>query len=241
MKKFGLLGFPLDHSFSCDYFTKKFENEGLDCTFENIALDNLKDIGFRTSGLNGFSVTIPHKREIMQHLDAISTEARVVGAVNCVHVDEELEALVGYNTDIGGFHTALVDMIGDRKPNALVLGVTGGAAAAVCYVLDKLHIKYTGVSRNGGDYLTYADIDEQVMRDCTLIINCSPVGTYPNVDQSPDIPYQHITQEHYLFDLVYNPSETAFMRHGRYRGAMVKNGYQMLCEQAEQAWKIWSE
>lgn len=161
--------------------------------------------------------------------------------MNCVHVDEELEALIGYNTDIHGFKVALVEMIGDSRPCALVLGATGGAAAAVCYVLDKLDIKYAGVSRTGGEYLTYADVNEEVIKKHRLIINCSPVGTYPNVDQSPDIPYQYITTDHYLFDLVYNPSETAFMQQGRKRGATVKNGYQMLCEQAEQAWKIWSE
>lgn len=236
MRKFGLIGYPLGHSFSAKYFAEKFRAEGIsDCRYDNYPIDNVSKF---PAEIDGFNVTIPYKELIITHLDTLSEEAAQIGAVNCVCNRGGI--LTGYNTDAYGFETALLELIATSRPKALVLG-TGGAAKAVCYVLRKLGIPYIIVSRTATDgRITYDDLSPETIAANRLIINTTPLGTYPKTEAKPDIPYSAIGPRHMLFDLVYNPSETAFLREGRLRGASIKNGYRMLVMQAEKAWEIWN-
>lgn len=244
MRHFGLIGKTLKHSFSADYFAEKFRREGLskECCYK---LYELPSIEYVTSlmampDLVGFNVTIPYKQQIIPYLDALSVEAECVGAVNCVKREAD-GRFVGYNTDIEGVRVSLDKLLGGEKiARALVLG-SGGAAQAVQYVLRERGIEFSIVSRSsqGGD-LTYADLDAALMADNPLIINCSPVGMYPNVDDAPAIPYELLSAEHYLFDLVYNPECTRFMMLGAQQGASTLSGIDMLHAQAEAAWAIWN-
>lgn len=242
MKEFGLIGRTLGHSFSADHFASKFEREGLtDCRYERFELAEIGELPTLMAEhphLVGFNVTIPYKQAVIPYLDDLSQEAREVGAVNCVK--REGERWVGYNTDIIGFEGSLCDFLEEYPERALVLG-TGGASQAVQYVLARLGIAYELISRDParGNY-TYDNLPCEVIQAARLIVNASPVGTRPRVEEAPRIPYAFLSPDHYLFDLVYNPPLTAFLEYGTQRGARIRNGEQMLHLQAEAAWEIWN-
>jgi len=258
MKKYGLIGFPLKHSFSKEYFTDKFHTLGLtDHQYELYPLKTLShfpELIKREPELCGLNVTIPHKIGIMFYLDSVSEEAKAVDAVNCIkitksdlltdlfsgqvsldHVD-----LTGYNTDVYGFEESLKPFLkGKHHQRALILG-NGGAARAVMYVLKKMHIEYTVVSRKASHLqLSYPELTAGIMKNHTLIVNTTPLGTFPRVEECVDIPYEYIGSNHLLYDLVYNPAETEFLKRGRLKGASTKNGLEMLHLQAEKNWEIW--
>lgn len=241
MLRFGLLGYPLSHSFSKKYFTKKFETQEIQATYENIELKNLMNFKEKilTKSLQGFNVTIPYKTEIIPFLDEISSEAKRIGAVNTVKIAGN--KLIGYNTDVFGFEHSLLPLI--KKMNntkALILG-NGGAAKAVKFVLEKLNIPFLVITRNpNGNLMTFEEIDEAIINEHKLIINCTPLGMSPNIESKANIPYQYLSESHVLYDLVYNPEETKFLAAGNNRGAQTKNGLEMLQLQAEKSWEIWT-
>lgn len=246
MRRFGLIGKVLGHSFSAKYFAEKFEREGLSTQcdyglYELESIECVEDFVRNTSGLVGFNVTIPYKQQIIPFLDSLSDEALEIGAVNCVKILPDGK-LRGYNTDVDGVRLTLDRLIGSTDVGgALVLG-SGGASQAVQYVLRERGVGYSVVSRSAesGD-ITYAQLTHEVMANNRLIINTSPVGMYPNVEQAPAIPYELLTPSHYLFDLVYNPTTTKFMSLGAKQGAHTVSGLDMLYAQAESAWRIWNE
>jgi shikimate dehydrogenase len=241
MKLYGLIGYPLSHSFSKKYFTEKFEMENIgDCRYALFLIDSIGRL--REEVLNphpelyGLNITIPYKKEIIPFLDDVS--ALPLQACNCIKISNG--KLKGFNTDIVGFEQSLRAKLLPCHAPALVLG-TGGAAEAVIFVLQKLDIPYKIVSRHAAPgVITYAMLSSEMVADHKLIINCSPVGTYPNINEAPDLPYDAIGADHYLFDLVYNPAETRFLHEGAQRGATVKNGMDMLSIQAEESWRIWN-
>lgn len=246
MRRFGLIGRTLGHSFSARYFADKFQREGLADThrydlFELPEIECVEELITTTEGLVGFNVTIPYKQQIIPYLDSLSTEARNIGAVNCVKIEPD-GRLTGYNTDIDGIRLSLDKLLGGVEINAaLVLG-TGGASQAVQYVLAERNIPYSIVSRDSyKGNLTYDDLKVEITSSHHLIINSSPVGMYPHVDQCPDIPYELLTTDHYLFDLVYNPERTLFAERAATMGAHTLCGLDMLYAQAESAWRIWNE
>ena len=246
MRRFGLIGRTLGHSFSARYFADKFQREGLADThrydlFELPEIECVKELIAITEGLVGFNVTIPYKQQIIPYLDSLSAEARDIGAVNCVKIESD-GRLTGYNTDIDGIRLSLDKLLGGVEiDSALVLG-TGGASQAVQYVLAERNIPYSIVSRDSAKgNLTYDDLKVEVTSSHHLIINSSPVGMYPNVDQCPDIPYELLTADHYLFDLVYNPERTLFAERAATMGAHTLCGLDMLYAQAESAWRIWNQ
>lgn len=248
MKRYGLVGYPLGHSFSAGYFADKFDTLGLagKCSYENFpveCIENLKEV--LPAEVCGFNITIPHKRRILPLLSEIDPEAEAVGAVNCVKVLPD-GSFKGYNTDVYGFEVSLRRMLGPLPEGAaslkaLVLG-TGGAAQAVHYVFRKLGVDYVEVSRNpaGANCMTYGQLTPEIMEAHRLIVNTTPLGMHPNTAAKPDLPYDCIGPGHYLYDLIYNPAETAFLREGRVRGAWVKSGLEMLVLQAERSWEIWN-
>jgi shikimate dehydrogenase len=241
-KRYGLIGFPLSHSFSKKYFSEKFEKEGLKehvyDLFPIEAIDKLPQIISSHPDLLGLNVTIPYKQQVIPFLHASHLPAGV-NACNCIKILNG--KLHGYNTDVAGFENSFSPMLKPWHKSALVLG-NGGATLAVVYVLSKLGIDYSVVSRklHEGSSLTYNQLDKNIIANHPIIINTTPLGTYPNIDECPPIPYEFITDQHYLFDLVYNPSKTLFLKKGEEAGAMVKNGYDMLEIQAEESWKIWN-
>jgi shikimate dehydrogenase len=243
MKVFGLIGKPLSHSFSQRWFTERFERDGLmDHRYDLFPLNSIDEFAklvHGTPGLAGLNVTIPYKQTVMPLLEAIDPLAAAVGAVNTIAIRDG--RTIGFNTDVEGFRSTLLPLLDGAKPRALVLG-TGGASRAVAYVLRELGIKFRMVSRSPerGD-LTWEQLDPIVTKVCTLIINTTPLGTYPEVEETPPLPYWTIGRGHILVDLVYNPAETRFMRHGREHGARVVNGLNMLEAQAEAAWRIWRQ
>lgn len=244
MRLFGLIGFPLTHSFSKKYFDEKFEREGIhDFAFENFPLKNIEEVRQLIAdhpNLEGFAVTIPYKKKIIRFLDEGTDAVRQMVACNCVKIDHG--KLKGFNTDVIGFQKSFTKHLQPHHTKALILG-TGGGADAVAYVLRKLNIEYFFVSRSKElkpKTISYKALAEALFEDHTIIINCTPVGTYPDVNDWPKIPYDYITDQHYLFDLVYNPAETMFLQHGKKQGATVCNGFEMLSEQAEANWKIWN-
>ncbi len=244
MKRYGLIGRTLAHSFSAKYFAEKFRREGLEneCTYDLLELPEISCLGKlleEIPTLAGFNVTIPYKQQVIPCLDALDDEARAIGAVNCVRVADG--RLTGYNTDIAGIRVSLDELLGTTQADAaLVLG-TGGASQAVQYVLAQRDIPFSIVSRDPakGNF-TYDDLDSAVTESHHLIINTSPVGMYPHADEAPQIPYALLTPDHYLFDLVYNPQQTLFARLGAERGAHTLTGLRMLYAQAEAAWEIWN-
>jgi shikimate dehydrogenase len=243
MKRFGLIGKRLGHSFSAKYFAEKFEREGLQgCDYSLYELPEIECVKefMLTPDLVGFNVTIPYKQQIIPYLDALDAQAREVGAVNCVKIERDGRR-VGYNTDVDGIRLSLDKLLGEEKVSAaLVLG-TGGASQAVQYVLRERGIDYKVVSREKGKAdLTYDDLTQEVMAAHRLIINASPVGMYPACDNCPDIPYAMLSGSHFLFDLVYNPLTTRFMELGAEQGAATLSGIDMLYAQAESAWRIWN-
>ncbi len=246
MAKFGLIGRSLKHSFSKQYFTDFFSGKNLPHSYSNYELENLDGLRelIHQEQLSGLNVTIPFKEDVIPLLDNIDTSAKEIGAVNVIKV--EFEKLVGYNTDHIGFSRSLLESRSNdggalsgvqvRLRRALILG-TGGASKAVNYSLGQLGIEQQVVSRLGS--LNYTSLNYEMISDHSLIINCTPLGTYPNVDSKPDIPYDGIGADHILYDLVYNPPETAFLKEGKARGATILNGAEMLRIQAEESWRIW--
>ena len=234
------------YSFSKGYFTDKFLNQGLtNHEYLNFDLESIQDfskvIQKFHSTLKGVNVTIPYKQEIFKFLDDIDNTAKEVGAVNTVKYTDQGK-LIGYNSDVVGFEQSIVPLLKPHHTKALILG-TGGASKAVSYVFKKLGIDSVKVSRNAFEKreILYDDLTKSLLSEYTIIINCSPVGTFPNVNQKPAIPYQFITHDHLLYDLIYNPKETSFLCEGMKKGARTKNGYEMLVLQAEESWRIWNE
>ena len=243
---FGLLGKNISYSFSKTYFSKKFMNLQLtNHKYVNFDIENIEDfleiVSKYKKSLKGCNVTIPYKESIFNYLDEIDRTASEIGAVNTIKFSSDGK-LVGYNTDVVGFEKSLIPLLKTHHTKALILG-TGGASKAVAYVLKKLDIDYFKVSRNPIDNLAlaYADISNQLLNEYSLIINCSPLGTYPNINEKPMIPYQFLTSKHLLYDLIYNPVETAFLIEGKKRGTQVKNGLEMLELQAEESLRIWNK
>ncbi|GAB4036948.1 shikimate dehydrogenase family protein [Spirosoma gilvum] len=245
MNRYGLIGFPLTHSFSQRYFSEKFRREGIENSqynlFEMPDITALPEL-FELPNLRGLNVTIPHKQAVLPYLDRLDTSAEKIGAVNVIKFEAD-GSKTGYNSDYYGFRQSLIDWLtslgrttADLK--ALVLG-TGGASKAVTVALSDMGIPYKFVSRTKtDDNLTYDDV-EAVLPAYHLLINGSPIGTYPNIDQAPALPYPQLTDQHLLYDLVYNPAKTLFMKRGLEQGAAVHNGLRMLELQAEKAWEIW--
>lgn len=242
MRLFGLIGFPLSQSFSKRYFTEKFEKEGIeDCRYEAFELPSIQqfpELLQQHPELVGLNVTIPYKQEVMAFLQELDGEAASIGACNCIRISKG--KLKGYNTDAAAFETTLLQQLQPHHTQALILG-TGGAAKAVRYTLEKLGIAYRYVSRTPGpEELGYYNLDAETMEVYPLIINTTPLGSYPKTEGKPELPYDLITPRHYLYDLVYNPPLTAFLKEGQQRGAVIKNGYDMLVGQAELSWNIWN-
>lgn len=246
MKKFGLIGYPLGHSFSKKYFTEKFDKEGIeDTVYDNYPIADIAEfepLYKNDPELAGVNVTIPYKESIIPYLDVLSEDARNIQAVNTVCLCTKTGRLVkvGHNTDTVGFRTSLEEHLNEIPEKALVLG-TGGSSKAVVYVLEDMGIKVTKVSSSGKEgAIGYADLNDKMIKKAKLIVNTTPLGMEPDVQSCPDIPYDALTTEHLLFDLVYNPVVTRFMQEGRNRGASAVNGYDMLVYQAEEAWEIWN-
>lgn len=242
MKRYGLIGFPLTHSLSEQYFTQKFIKEGIkDCVYERFSMPSIADLHEILNShldLRGFNITIPYKKEVLAFLTERSKAVEEVGACNCVKI--ESGKLIGYNTDVIGFENSLIPFLKPIHNSALVLG-TGGAALAIVYVLQKLGIEFSYVSRTAtiGQF-SYNDLDASVMASHTLIINTTPLGMFPNIEDCPAIPYDLLTPEHHLFDLTYNPAASTFLTKGKQMGTTIQNGQQMFVEQAEQSWRIWN-
>lgn len=243
MRHFGLIGYPLSHSFSQSFFTNKFREEQItDCVYENFPLehiDALRDVLETHPQLVGLNVTIPYKEKVMAYLHHQSDVVKKIGACNCIKiVNGELH---GYNTDVTGFENSLRPLLESHHRKALVLG-TGGAAKAIHFVLEKLGIIFLEVSRNPftGRQISYEQLTPELLEQHTLIINTTPVGMYPHVNECPSLPYTALTPRHYLFDLVYNPAKTQFLQKGEEQGAVIKNGADMLVIQAEESWRIWN-
>ncbi len=240
-KRYGLVGRNISYSFSKPYFTKKFTDSGLSgYTYENFDLAAISEFEalVQQNVLHGVNVTIPYKQKIIPYLDVLSKEAERIGAVNTIKF--EGNQLVGYNTDAFGFEKSLSPLLAAHHKKALVLG-TGGASRAVVFVLDRLGIDFTHVSRDPNkEQFGYSELKKTHFQEFQLIINCTPVGTFPNVTDKPQIPYECIESTHILYDLIYNPEETAFLSEGKKRGAIIQNGLPMLQFQAERAWQIWN-
>ncbi|TNF41707.1 MAG: shikimate dehydrogenase [Bacteroidetes bacterium] len=246
MKKYGLIGYPLTHSFSKRYFTEKFESEKIDSTYDNYEIDSISkftEIIANNPELIGLNVTIPYKEQVIPFLDELNESAKEIGAVNTVKIIRSGNKfhLKGFNTDTFGFETSLKPLLKEHHKKALILG-TGGASKALKYVLGKLGIEFISASIEelNENEIRYEEIDEKMMSERHLIINATPLGTYPKVENYPDIPYRFITKKHLLFDLVYNPEVTQFMAKGLEKGATVKNGYEMLLNQAIKSYEIWN-
>lgn len=260
MKHYGLIGFPLSHSFSKKYFTEKFEKEHItDSEYELYPLEHIKDLQDLLDAhpdLCGLNVTVPHKINVIKYLDWVEENARNAGAVNCIRIRAESPVLAafsgevgiqghdfrleGFNTDLYGFEMSLRPLLADEEYDALVLG-DGGAAQAVKCVLENLGISYKVVTRKAhGDNILFSDLKPHHIAQHKLIINTTPLGTAPKINECPPIPYEAITDEHILYDLVYNPEKTLFLQKGEEKGAKIKNGYEMLILQAEKSWEIWN-
>jgi shikimate dehydrogenase len=260
MKQYGLIGFPLSHSFSKKYFTEKFEREKInDAQYDLFPIEHISHLPTLLKehpDLCGLNVTVPYKIDVLKYLDWIEHDARNAGAVNCIRITAESPVMAafsgevgikghdfkleGYNTDIYGFERSLKPLLKNYHDQALVLG-DGGAAKAVKCVLDNLGITFKSVTRKHiPGHLLFSDLKPHHLRDYKLIVNSTPVGMYPNVGECPDIPYDAITDENLLYDLIYNPEQTLFLKKGEERGATTKNGHEMLILQAEKAWEIWT-
>lgn len=246
-KKYGLIGHPLGHSFSRSFFNQKFETEHVDAEYVNFDLADvkeLKDVLHENPTLSGLNVTLPYKTQVISLLDELDKDAKQIGAVNVIKFQKGLFGkikLKGYNSDIIGFKDSIKPLLSETHKKALILG-TGGASKAVYYGLQQLDIEPLYVSRTKKDSLiTYDEITPEIMAAYTVIVNATPLGMTPNVDMAPDIPYNLLTSEHLLYDLLYNPDKTLFMKKGEERGATVKNGLEMLLLQAFASWRIWNE
>lgn len=246
MKTYGLVGYPLSHSFSKVYFEQKFHSEKLEAEYNLYPLNNLSEFRkFIDSNpeIAGLNVTIPYKQQLIPLLDDLDETARQIGAVNCILVERKKNKawLVGYNTDAFGFEESLKPLLNELPNKALILG-TGGASKAVAHVFDRLGISYLFVSRNPYDcnQIRYSILNESLLNEFKFIANTTPLGMFPDIELIPAIPFQFITGEHFLYDLIYNPDETHFLIDGKAKGARTKNGWDMLKFQADKAWEIWN-
>jgi len=242
MRLFGLIGYPLSHSFSKKYFTEKFEKEDLsDCQYELYpiaTITELKELVKNHPGLEGLNITIPYKEQVLPFLNETDSIVSKIKACNCISVRKG--KLKGYNTDVAGFEQTLKENLQPHHTKALILG-GGGAAKAVEFVLRKLNIEFRYVSRKPSvNNFSYEQLTPSIISDHTLIVNTTPLGMYPSVSEAPPIPYDALSSRHYLFDLIYNPEKTLFLKKGEKQGATIKNGYEMLVIQAEESWKIWN-
>ncbi|SHJ41433.1 shikimate dehydrogenase family protein [Pseudozobellia thermophila] len=241
--RFGLVGKDISYSFSRGYFKEKFKSLGLtDHSYENFDLQTItqfESVVKDTPHLKGLNVTIPYKEAVIPYLNELDDEARQIGAVNTIQFTKS--GLKGFNTDAYGFKNALAPHLRPHHKKALILG-TGGASKAVAHVLKNLDMDVNFVSRNPSPgQLGYSDLDERILDEFTVLVNCTPLGTHPNVEQRPDLPYGALSKKHLLFDLIYNPDKTAFLKEGEIRGARICNGRRMLELQADRAWEIWQE
>lgn len=241
MRKFALLGKRLDYSFSKSFFSDYFQKNNIDASFENIEVQNIEDL-FKTFDLKsytGLTVTIPYKEEIIPFLDELSPEAKDIGAVNVVKISNG--NLKGYNSDAFGFHQSIKPFLTNKHEKALILG-TGGASKAVEYVLKSIGVEVLFISRNpsGKNQFSYEDINQYMVQACKIIVNCTPIGTFPAVEECPNFPTQFLTDEHLVVDLIYNPEKTKLLQLSEEQGASILNGYSMLQEQALKAWDIWN-
>ncbi len=246
MDKYGLIGYPLGHSFSKNYFNEKFQNEGIDAKYINFEIPSIEDLPEVLDSnpeLKGFNVTIPYKEKVISYLDSISPEANAIGAVNVVKVEHQGDNTVlrGYNSDVIGFTQSIEPFIEVCHKKALILG-TGGASKAINYGLKSLGLETLFVSRNPRPgVITYDDITPDTVKEYNVIVNCTPVGMYPHVDECPHLPYESMDTHTLLYDLIYNPDETLFMRKGKEYGATAKNGLEMLLLQAFSSWDFWHQ
>jgi len=241
MAKYGLIGYNIGYSFSKTFFNFKFEKENRNDSYENFdipVLGKISEILENNPDLKGLNVTIPYKKSIIQLLDKVDKEALQIGAVNTIKINKD-GTLKGYNTDHYGFSKALMEFFPLKEKKALVLG-TGGASKAVKYVLQIMNFEVTQVSRTKTENnITYTDLNRDIIKQNYLIVNCTPLGTFPKIEECPDIPYEYLTKDHLAFDLTYNPRETKFMKLSKERGARKSNGLKMLEYQAKKAWSIW--
>lgn len=247
MRTFGLIGYPLSHSFSPAYFNQKFKKLSIKATYKAFEIENinqLKEVLENNLNLTGLNVTIPYKETIIPYLHHLTKDAQTIGAVNCVKIEKRNNQpyLIGYNTDAIGFERSLIPLLNKHHKQALIIG-NGGASKAVAFVLNKLHIPYKIVVRTkkNDNEILFNETDKDLIQQCKLIINTTPLGIYPNIEYCPNIPYEAINQHHLLYDLIYNPSETLFLKKGKLQGAQIKNGYEMLLIQAEASWDIWNQ
>ncbi len=240
MRKYGLIGFPLSHSFSPDYFKKKFEQLGiLDAEYTSYPLANIDKLpALINEGINGLNVTIPYKEKVMPYLDNLDETSRTINSVNTIKVIDG--KLYGYNTDVYGFEMSIAPLLSDKNVSrALVMG-TGGSSKAVAYVLKKLglEVRFVSTSNKG---ISYDDLDKEIMDSHQVIVNTTPLGMYPKIDAMPSIPTQYIGKSHLCYDLIYNPEKTLFLERAEAKGAMISNGLHMLRLQADKSWQIWNE
>ncbi|MBP3775318.1 MAG: shikimate dehydrogenase [Bacteroidaceae bacterium] len=248
MTTYGLLGFPLGHSFSKKYFTSRFEREGINAQYLNFETPNASEllkIVAKNPELKGLNVTIPHKKAVIPLLDSISEQAREIGAVNCIRIERQnggRPRLIGYNADIIGFTRSITPLLKPHHKRALVLG-TGGASQAISYGLKNMDIEVTHVSRTpqDKDTVSYSGLTSDIIKSHQVVVNCTPLGTWPNVDECPPIPHEFLTPRHLLYDLVYNPEKTLFLKRGEEQGATIKNGLEMLHLQAEASYAFWNQ
>jgi len=244
MRKFGLIGKNISYSFSKTYFASKFKKEGItDALYENYDLQDInqfQDIFANNPNIAGLNVTIPYKEIVIPFLDILNKKAISIGAVNTIKITKKGK-LKGYNTDCYGFKHSIKPFLKKHHKKALILG-TGGASKAIAFTFKKLHIEFKYVSRKKtANNFTYDELNNDIIEDYLIIVNCSPVGTHPNIDECPNIPYKAINKHHLLYDLIYNPTETCFLKHGKKQGAQTCNGLNMLELQAEKAWRIWNK
>lgn len=248
MRKFGLIGYPLSHSFSKGYFANKFSEENiLDCAYDNYALPSIEDFPdliVSDPELVGINVTIPYKEQVIQYIDELDEDAAAIGAVNTIKITPE-KKLIGYNSDVFGFEQSLLSFINKHRistpKRGLILG-TGGASKAVEFVFNKLGIEFDYVSRSvKTSAIRYQDINVDVISKVQIIVNTTPLGMSPKLEACPDLPYEYLNDQHLLFDLIYNPEKTVFLKKGEAKGAHILNGLQMLHGQAERSWSIWNE
>lgn len=241
MKKYGLVGKSLAHSFSKQYFNQKFKQQKLDAVYENIELENVKNsLRKSIAEFVGVNVTIPYKEEVIAELDGLKGVAAEIGAVNTIKIEND--KLIGYNTDVFGFQQMIKPFFKSNHERAIILG-TGGASKAIAYSLISLGCDPIFISRTaeGENHFTYSEMNEQMFKSCHVIVNTTPIGTFPNITDQPAVPYQFLTEKHLAIDLIYNPPETVFLKLAKEQGAVILNGKTMLEQQAEEAWRIWNE
>jgi shikimate dehydrogenase len=242
MPKFGLIGKLLDYSFSKTFFTEYFEKNKLNHSYENIEIQTIDEFSkiLKSNEFSGFNVTIPYKESIIPFLDELSPEAKIIGAVNTISFENG--KIIGHNTDAFGFQQSIKPFLDNRHERAMILG-TGGASKAIAYVLKNIGLNVIFISRNpqGENQFSYVDINQNMVNACKMIVNCTPLGTFPNVDEKPDFPTEFITKNHFVVDLIYNPEKTKFLQEAEAKGAIILNGKSMLKEQAMKAWEIWNK